>query len=94
LPQALLERGDVDQHGARRGTVQHDILEGRRAVPYAAGRAIELTVSCRADAGELLDEVPYALIVSLEAAQGIGLPIYEEVRQALRVAVAVRVGSR
>jgi hypothetical protein len=94
LPRQLVERGDVDQYGARRGTVQHDVLEGRRAVPYAPDRAIELVVSCRADAGELFGEAPYALIVSLEVAQGIGLRIYEEVREALRLPVAVRVANR
>jgi hypothetical protein len=89
LPAQLVDRGDVDYRAARRGTVQHDVLEGRRAVPYAPDKAIELVVSCRADAGDLAVQVPYTLIVTLEVPQAVGLRIYEEVRQALRVAIRV-----
>lgn len=93
LPAHLVERGDVDKHGARRGTVQHDVLEGGRAVPYVPDTAIELVVSCRADAGELTTAVPDAIFVTLEVPQGVGLPIYQEVRQRLRVPVSVRSGA-
>lgn len=88
----LGDRADADMYGARRGTVQHEVLEGSRAVPYAPGSALELAVSARASAGTLDVAVPYALIVTLEVPQGIGLSIYEEIRQALRVPVAVRAG--
>jgi hypothetical protein len=86
----LGDRSDADLYGARRGTVQHEVLVGERAVPYAPGSAIELVVSCRADAGALEAQVPFALMASVEVAPQAGLPIYEEVRQALRVPVAVR----
>ena len=86
----LGDRTDADVYGARRGTVQHEVLVGERAVPYAPGSAIELVVSCRADAGALEAQVPYALIATVEVPAQAGLPIYEEVRQALRVPVAVR----
>jgi hypothetical protein len=88
----LGDRADADMYGARRGTVQHEVLEGRRAVPYAPGSALELAVSARAGAGTLDVSIPYAVIVTLEVPQGVGLPIYEEIRQALRVPVAVRAG--
>jgi hypothetical protein len=81
------QRLDVDLNGTRRGTLQHNVLEGARAVPYARGATIELAVSCRADAGALDEAVPYALIATLEVPAAVGLPIYEEVRQALQVPV-------
>ncbi len=90
LTAILGERADADVYGARRGTVQHEVLVGERAVPYAPGSAIELVVSCRADAGALETLVPYALIATIEVPPQARLPIYEEVRQALRVPVAVR----
>ncbi len=90
----LGDRSDLGMRAARRGTVQHDVLEGRRAVPYAPGSALEIVVSCRADAGALDEAVPYAVIVTLEVPQNVPLPIYEEVRQALRVPVAVRTARR
>jgi hypothetical protein len=83
-------RTDMDLYGARRGTVQHEVLVGDRAVPYAPGTALELVVSCRADAGALESQVPYAVIATVEVPAQARLPIYEEVRQALRVPVAVR----
>ncbi len=89
----LGDRADAGMHSSRRGTVQHEVLEGRRAVPYAPGSELELAVSCRAEAGTLDEAVPYAVIVTLEVPQGIGLPIYEEIRQALRVPVAVRAAA-
>lgn len=90
LPNQLVARNDVDHYAARRGTVQHDVLSGSRAVPYAPDKAIELIVSCRADAGELTTAVPYAIFVTLEVPEGSALPIYQEVRQGLRVPVAIR----
>lgn len=90
LPGPFVERDDVDHNAARRGTIQHDVLSGRRAVPYAPDKAIELVVSCRADAGELSTAVPYAIFVTLEVPQNAALPVYQQVRQALRVPVAIR----
>jgi hypothetical protein len=88
----LGDRTDAGMYDARRGTAQHEVLLGERAVPYAPGAALELVVSCRADAGALEIEVPYAVIATVEVPEEIELPIYEEVRQALRVPVAVRAG--
>jgi hypothetical protein len=90
LPEQLVERTDVELHPARRGTVQHDVLSGNRAVPYAPDKNIELVVSCRADAGELATAVPYAIIVTLDVPGQTTLPIYQQVRQGLRIPVAIR----
>jgi len=81
------ERLDVDSNGTRRGTLQHNVLDGARAVPYARGATIELVVSCRADTGSLDEAVPYALIATLAVPTALGVSIYEEVRQALQVPV-------
>lgn len=84
------ERLDAGVNEARRGTAQHDVLEGEAAVPYVAGSAIELAVSCRADAGALDVSVPYAVLATLEVAEGVNLPIFQEVRQAVRPSVPIR----
>ena len=80
----LGDRTNVDKYGARRGTVQHDVHVGERAVPFAPGSALELVVGCRASAGVLGQSVPYAALVTIEIPQELGFPIYQEVRQALR----------
>lgn len=89
---AFGERQEVDNHAAGRGTLHHEILMSKRAVPYGAGEVTALQVACRASAGELTDEIPYALLVTIDTPVALGLPIYEEVRQAIvtRVPVGVR----
>lgn len=80
-------RQEAEHRASQRGTVQHEILEGERAAAFVDGDSIEIQVSCRADAGALEDEVPYALAVTLEVAQEIGIDIYDEVRARIRAAV-------
>ena len=54
------------------------------------GDSLEIQVSCRPDAGNLEDEIPYALAITLEVAEDIGIEIYDEI--CLRVhAASVRV---
>jgi subtilase family protein len=84
------ERQEVDNQAAGRGTLQHEVLMSRRAVPYGPGETTTLEVACRATAGELADEIPYALLVTIETPASLALPIYEEVRQAIATRVAVR----
>lgn len=92
-----LKRVDADHAAVRRGTIQHELMEGEAAVPIAAGEYLDVTVSCRPDAGRLREKIPYALVVSLEVARPLGVDIHEQVRVALdqlRATVPVRpVGS-
>ena len=69
--------------------MQHEILEGEAATAFVDGRDVEVRVNCKADAGELDEPVPYALAVSLTVAEGLEVPIYQEVRE--RVHARVRV---
>ncbi len=77
----------------RRGTLQHEVLEGARAIPYAQNSAVELQIECKSDAGELFAPVPYALVTTVEVAAESDLPIYEEIRAALRAPVPVQASS-
>lgn len=85
-----VNRQEVDWRAALRGTIQHEILKGDAASAFLDGDALEITVSCKESAGPLEDDVPYALAVTLEVADEVGVAIYEEVRvriQAARVQV-------
>lgn len=75
-----IKRRQADYHAVQRGTLQHEILEGDRADAFVDGDAIEVLVSCRADAGTLEEAVPYSLAITLEVAEEIGIDIYNEVR--------------
>ncbi|MCU1305531.1 MAG: hypothetical protein JWN45_226 [Acidobacteriaceae bacterium] len=85
-----LDRLQCDWRAVQRGTVQHEIFEGERAIAFIDGANIRIKVNCREDAGPLLDGVPYALAVSLEVAEALAVPVYEEVRVRLNIPVPIR----
>ena len=87
-----VQRQQADWQAVQRGTLQHEILEGGEASVFVAGTNLEIQVSCRADAGALEEEVPYALVTTLEVAKEIGVEIYDEVRAAVHAA-QVRVAT-
>ena len=85
------DRKDADHRAVQRGTVQHEILEGHQATPFEDGDNIVIKVNCRADAGKITDPIRYGLAATLEIAETIDLPIYQEVRDRLAVPVRPRV---
>ena len=84
--QLKVVRQQAHHQAVRRGTLQHEILEGRASASFNRGDALEIRVSCRADAGTLEERVPYALVTTLEVAEDLALDIYDEVRTAVRAA--------
>ena len=85
-------RAQADWQAVQRGTVQHEILEGESSQEFVDGASLEIRVNCRADAGALEEEVPYALVTTIEVWGDLWVSnIYDEVRaavQAARVRVA------
>lgn len=81
-----VKRQQADSRAVRRGTLQHEILEGQAPASFNQGDALDIRVSCRADAGTLEDRVPYALVTTLEVADDLTLDIYDEVHTAVRAA--------
>ena len=88
-----VKRSSYDHHQVKRGTLQHEIFEGDRAVNFEDGGDIVVRIHCKADAGVLEQDVPYGLAVTLEVAEESRLPIYEEVALRIRQGLAVRVAS-
>ena len=86
------KRQDADWQTVRRGTVQHEVLEGKRAVPFADGDFIKIQVNCLKDAGEFTSPVPYGLVVTLEVAEGVNIAVYDEIKA--RIATPVQVQQR
>ena len=78
--QLQVSREQANWQAVRRGTLQHEILEGDKAGAFVEGENLQIQVSCRAGAGTLEDEVPYALGTTLEVAEELGVDIYAEVR--------------
>ena len=75
----------------RRGTVQHEVREGRGAQVVNDGDEIEIRVECRADAGALDETVRYGLVVTLEVPETVPVLLYEEIRDRLQPPTPVRI---
>lgn len=84
-----MKRQQADWRAVQRGTLQHEILEGKRAAVYVDGAGLDVQVNCRADAGALEENVPYSLVITLEVAEEIGIPIYNEIRARVQTPVQV-----
>ena len=84
------DRVCADSRAAQRGTVQHEVLEDDKVVVFQDGDTVAIKVNCRADAGDIPGPIRYGLAVTLEVAEGIGIPIYQEVRDRLAIRVPVQ----
>ncbi|MBE2180316.1 MAG: S8 family peptidase [Chthoniobacterales bacterium] len=83
------KREDAEWRSARNGTVQHEIFEGERAAAFAEDATMVIRVNCRADASSLEGTIRYGLVVSVEVAEELRIPVYEEIAARIRPAVAV-----
>jgi hypothetical protein len=75
-----LEKTDLDAEHSRRGTLQHQVFEGHKVRAFDDGDILSIKVSCAHDAGALEDRVPYAIAATLEIAENVNLPIFNEIR--------------
>lgn len=80
------KRIDADHHSVRRGSLQHEIIQGRRAMVFDEDGTYPIHVECMDDAQHFggNKKVRYALAVSIETAEDTLTTIYEEVRARLR----------
>jgi len=86
-----LKRVDSDDDQVLRGTVQHEVLASKKQISaYEEDGHILLHVTCKADATEKLDDaIPYGLAVTLEVAEGVAIPIYQQMQARIKPQVAV-----
>lgn len=82
-----VRRTDVDRHTVKRGTIQHEVFEGERIL--SENDPLEIRVNCRDDAGKIQSPVKYGLALSLEVAEGIELPIYNEIRTLISMRIPI-----
>lgn len=87
-----LDRQDGDHNQVERGTVQHEVLEGKKQIQaFEDGETLRVRVTCRKDATARLDTIiPYGLAVTLEAKEDI--PIYQQVRARIKQPVRIAPG--
>ncbi len=89
-PKNLLavDRQHADWQQTQKGTVQHEVLEGKKACVFQDGDSLRIKIAAQGDTGQNFDEaIPYGLAVTLEVAEQSGIPIYERVREKLAVRI-------
>lgn len=83
------DRVGADWRAVQRGTLQHEVLDGDKAVDFQDGENLLIKVNCRADAGDIPEPIRYGLAVTLEVAEGVAIPIYQEVKDRLAIRVPI-----
>jgi len=84
-----VERKNANWQQVKNGTVQHEVLEGNKVVSFQDGDFLLISIVCREDAGNLDEDVHYGLAVTLEVAEGVEIPVFEEIRSRISVAIPV-----
>lgn len=98
-PDTKLAAGDRiegEHFTVRRGSLQHEIVQGSRAMIFADGDTFPIRVECMDDAQHLPKKksIRYALVVSVETAEEISTTIHDEVRAILRQQARERARER
>ena len=83
------KRMNADDKAVKRGTLQHEIFEGSSAEAFIDGDVISIKVNCSKDAKSYSDDIHYALMVSLEVADNIDLPIYQEIKDRIAIPIPI-----
>ena len=84
------DRKDAERRAVRRGTVQHEVFNGEKAIAIADDASLTIKVNCRKDAAKIQEAVAYGLAVSLEVAEGIDIAIYDEIRTRIASSIPIR----
>lgn len=90
------ERIEAEHASVRRGSLQHEIIQGTKAMVFGESEAFPIHVECMDDAQHLRarESVRYALVVSVETAVESSTTIYEEIRARLREQIRERARER
>ncbi|WIG19289.1 S8 family peptidase [Kocuria rosea] len=80
------DRADAEHYSVRRGSLQHEIVQGTRTMVFGDGDGFPVHVECMDDAQRLRagKTVRYALVVSVETSVETSTTIHDEVRMRLR----------
>ena len=80
-----VDRAEVHSPAAVRGTVQHELLDGTDAPLFGDGDRFGVSVTARARAGALEDDIRFGLVATLETAIEADIAVREQMRQRVRV---------
>lgn len=83
---AAAERVEGEHFAVRRGSLQHELVQGSGAMVFGDGDTFPINIVCMDDARRLYkgDWIRYALAVSVETAEEVSTTVHDEVRTQLR----------
>ena len=86
-----INREDSDHNTVKKGTVQHEVLEGENQISvFQDNEVIKLHISCKKDATEKLDEeIHYGLALTLEVGEGIDISIYNQIKNRIQPTIQI-----
>ncbi len=84
-------KAGADYRASRRGTLIHDVFDGKEAIALAEDSSLAVRVSARADAGIWTGPMPYAIAVTLETPIEAKLPVRQQVHARVPVRLKTRV---
>lgn len=89
-----LTRAQVVNFMNGKGTVQHEVLEGKQATAFKDTDELLIDVDCRIRVGKLDEPVRFGLVATLEVGSHLNIDVYQEVRDKLRIPVRIPARAR
>lgn len=89
-------RINADHNAVRRGSIQHEIIEGTQAMVFADGDSVSLHVECMDDAQRLRsgETIRYGLVISVETATTTSTTVHSEIRTMLQARARLQARPR
>lgn len=90
-------KAGVADHAVKRGSCEHEIIEGYKAMAFGDGEGLPIHVQCMKDAVTFKKadaKIRYDLVVSVETKVEISNTIYDEIRAQLRVLTRAKTQTR
>jgi hypothetical protein len=90
------DRVEGEHFTVRRGSLQHELVQGTQSMVFGDGDAFPIHIECMDDAQRLRagKSVRYTLVVSVETAEEVSTTIHDEVRARLREQARERARER
>lgn len=77
--QLAASRENTKWQEVQKGTLQHEIFEGEKALVWDDDKEIQIKVNCKEDAGKIKIAIPYCIFVTFEVAEGQDIDVYSKV---------------
>lgn len=77
--QLAASRENTEWQAVQKGTLQHEVFVGEKALIWNDNNVIQIKVNCKEDAGKFKYAVPYCIFVTFEVAEGHDIDVYSKV---------------